>query len=124
MKGNRDTHPFHIQSAASNEGPVCQDLREIVRKIRALSSDQILRRSQLRAKTGRGSSTSYLDIAKGEFPPAFSIGKRAIGFSANEIDAWIAARLYASQSKNPVSMKAFVTLLVESRNQTNSFGNS
>ncbi|MDP1977613.1 AlpA family transcriptional regulator [Undibacterium sp.] len=122
MKSNSNKfNPHQVQSAADKEAPVCHDLREIVRKTRALSSDQILRRSQLRAKSGRGSSTSYIDIAKGEFPPPFPIGKRAIGFSANEIDAWIAARLYASQSKNPVNMKAFVTLLVQSRNRANPF---
>lgn len=111
--------PYHLppSPAQNSQGEVCAELRQIIQRIRALTSDSILRRSQLKNKCGRAHSTTHVDIANGVFPPAFSIGVRAVGFSANEIDAWIAARLFASRTKTPVDMKAFVTLLVQSREQ-------
>lgn len=102
--------------SADTGDEVCPELKEIIRRVRASSSDQILRRRDLPGKCGRGYSTSFVDVARGEFPPPFPIGKRAIGFSSNEVDAWIAARSYSSQRKIPVNMKAFVSLLVRSRN--------
>lgn len=94
---------------------VCYELRQIILRMRALTHDKVLRRSDLKKKCGRARSTSYVDEANGVFPPPFLIGKRAKGFSSNEIDAWIAAHSFASRSEFPVDMKAFVTLLVESR---------
>jgi len=110
------THANQQYHSVDAEEEVCTELKEIIRRIRSSSRDQILRRRDLPSKSGRGYSTSFLDIARGEFPPPFPIGKRAIGFSSNEVDAWIAARSYSSQKKIPVNMKAFVTLLVRSRN--------
>lgn len=108
---------FASSLAPNTQGEVPAELLQIIKRIRALTSDSILRRSQLKVKCGRASATTHIDIANGVFPPGFAIGARAIGFSANEIDAWIAARLYASHSNTPVDMKAFITLLVQSRIQ-------
>lgn len=119
MSSNNITHqPYSPTKPATtlSETEVCDVLMQIIQRTRAMVSDQIIRRSQLKAKCGRASSTSYIDVAKGVFPPEFSIGERAVGFSSNEIDAWIAARSFSSQGDTPVNMKAFVTLLVQSRN--------
>ncbi|USX15570.1 AlpA family phage regulatory protein [Oxalobacteraceae bacterium OTU3CAMAD1] len=116
-------------TAASTSEPDAQadvqlELHQIIQQIRARTSDSILRHSQLKGKCGRANSTIHADIVKGVFPPGFSIGVRATGYSANEIDAWIAAHLFASRSKTPVDMKAFVTLLVQSREQVSAQGSA
>ncbi len=114
---NRKPDYSTASSPLETQAEVCVELLQIIQRIRSLTSDSILRRSQLKSKCGRAHSTTHIDIANGVFPPPFLIGARAVGFSANEIDAWIAARLYVSRSKTPVDMKAFVALLVQSRDQ-------
>ena len=104
------------------EGTVCYELRQIILRVRALTHDEILGRRDLKKKCGRACSTTYVDEANGVFPPPFLIGKRAKGFSCNEIDAWIAAHSFASRSNTAVDMKAFVALLVQSRLSPTTFG--
>ena len=118
IKGKVDvrTHSTLVKS----EPDVCPELKSIIERTRKLMTDYIVRRKDLKSKSGRGISTSFLDEAQGVFPPSFPIGRRAVGFSANEIDAWIAARSFSACSKTPVDMKAFITLLVKSRNQVTS----
>lgn len=53
----------------------------------------ILRLPEVIAKTGRSRSTLYADIEAGKFPKPVKLGARAIGFVADEIDDWIAARI-------------------------------
>lgn len=117
MNTNRTTSKMNPQPHAppAMSADVCYELRQIILRVRALTHDEIVRRSDLKKKCGRARSTSYVDEANGVFPPPFLIGKRAKGFSSNEIDAWIAARSFASRSKTVVDMKAFVALLVQSR---------
>lgn len=44
------------------------------------------------ARTGLGRSSIYAAIKRGEFPTPIQLSARAIGFIADEIDAWIEAR--------------------------------
>lgn len=53
----------------------------------------ILRLPEVITKTGRSRSTIYSDIEAGRFPKPVKLGARAIGFVADEVDAWIAARI-------------------------------
>lgn len=53
----------------------------------------ILRLPEVITKTGRSRSTLYADIEAGRFPKPVKLGARAIGFVADEVDAWIAARI-------------------------------
>lgn len=117
MNGNETLYKSNPPRALAQDGHdgVCHELRQIIQAIRARPSDSIVRRKDIKARCGRAVPTTYVDIAKGIFPPPFAIGARAVGFSANELDAWIAARSYASRSILPVDMKAFVALLVRSR---------
>jgi prophage regulatory protein len=61
--------------------------------------ETILRLSQARAKTGLGRSTIYAEQKAGRFPKSISLGKRAVGFLASEIDQWIADRIAASRGE-------------------------
>lgn len=58
---------------------------------------QILRRPQVTARTGFPRSTLYLKIARGEFPRPIKIGARAVGWLADDIDAWITERVAESR---------------------------
>ena len=49
----------------------------------------ILRRPEVEARTGLSRSTIYLKVAQGTFPRPISLGPRAVGWIAEEIDAWL-----------------------------------
>ena len=53
----------------------------------------ILRRKQVEADTGYSRSTIYLRIAQGLWPKQVSLGARAVGWPAAEVDALNAARI-------------------------------
>ena len=55
--------------------------------------DRFLRQSEVLEKIGFGESMLNDMIADGSFPKPARIGARAVRWSENEIDAWIAARL-------------------------------
>jgi prophage regulatory protein len=51
----------------------------------------ILRLPAVRERTGLSRSSIYLKISEGKFPRPLSLGARAIGFLASEVDEWIAS---------------------------------
>jgi prophage regulatory protein len=53
----------------------------------------ILRRKQVQVHVGLSRSTLYLRIAEGTFPKPVSLGARAVGWPANEVEALNAARI-------------------------------
>ena len=57
----------------------------------------VLRLSQVKARTGRSRSSIYADIKAGRFVAPISIGPRAVGWLAHEINEWIAARITESR---------------------------
>ncbi len=57
----------------------------------------ILRLSEVRSFTGLSRSTIYLRIKLGEFPTAVSLGDRAVGWLAHEIQEWLRARVHATR---------------------------
>jgi prophage regulatory protein len=61
-------------------------------------SISILRRKQVEARTGLARSTIYLRIAQGTFPRPVSLGARAVGWSSDDIDQWIAERFVDARS--------------------------
>jgi prophage regulatory protein len=57
----------------------------------------ILRRRQVETLTGLKRSTIYERVAQGHFPKPIHLGPRSVGWLANEIDDWIAARIAESR---------------------------
>ena len=57
------------------------------------SNFTILRRKQVQALTGYSRSTIYLRISQGLFVRPVSLGARAVGFPASEVEALNAARI-------------------------------
>jgi prophage regulatory protein len=54
-------------------------------------TDKILRCREVQEIIGLSRSTIYRMIGRGDFPPPQKLGLRAIGWSANEIFAWLSA---------------------------------
>ena len=55
-------------------------------------STRLLRRPAVEARTGLSRSTIYTQMAKGEFPRPLRIGQRAVAWTEEDIERWIAAR--------------------------------
>lgn len=58
---------------------------------------RILRRRQVETRTGLARSTIYERMAHGEFPRPIRLGPRSVGWLADEIEGWIAARIAESR---------------------------
>jgi prophage regulatory protein len=61
----------------------------------------IVRRPHVEAQTGYSRSTIYLRIAQGLLPKPVSLGARAVGWPAHEVEAINAARI-AGQSEEAI----------------------
>jgi len=58
----------------------------------------ILRLPAVRSRCGLSRSSIYLKIANGNFPRPISLGARAVGWVAAEIDLWLAGQLAESRN--------------------------
>lgn len=61
------------------------------------SKERILRLPDVKARTGLGRSTIYLNISNGMFPPPINLGGRCVGWLESEIDAWMTACIEKSR---------------------------
>lgn len=52
----------------------------------------IIRLPEVKGITGLSKSTIYAAAKRGEFPSPISLGARAVGWLASDIDQWIASR--------------------------------
>ena len=68
----------------------------------------ILRRKQIEAESGYSRSTLYLRIAQGLWTKQISLGARAVGWPAAEVDALNAARI---AGKTDAEIRALVLRL-------------
>jgi prophage regulatory protein len=75
----------------------------------------ILRRRQIEAETGYSRSTLYLRIAQGLWTKQISLGARAVGWPAAEVDALNAARI---AGKTDDEIRALVLRLEAARTST------
>lgn len=60
---------------------------------RSRTPNTILRRRQVEGESGYSRSTIYLRISQGLWPRAISLGARAVGWPASEVEALNAARI-------------------------------
>jgi prophage regulatory protein len=75
----------------------------------------ILRRRQIEAESGYSRSTLYLRIAQGLWTKQVSLGARAVGWPAAEVDALNAARI---AGKTDPEIRALVLRLEAARTGT------
>ncbi len=59
----------------------------------------ILRLPQVIARTGLSRSTIYAKVAAGKFPEPINLGGRAVGWLADEVEAWLVARVEATRGR-------------------------
>ena len=67
----------------------------------APSAETILRLRQVEDRTGLGKSQIYRRIREKTFPTAIPLGKRAVGWIASDIEAWVAATIAAGRQAPP-----------------------
>jgi prophage regulatory protein len=60
---------------------------------------RLLRRREVEAKVGHGSSWLYAEMQAGRFPEPVVIGARSVAWVEAEVDAWIASRPRRRRSK-------------------------
>ena len=65
----------------------------------SLPQRKILRLPAVKAITGLSRSSIYAFMVKGMFPTPISLGRRAVGWDASEINDWIETRL--TNSRHP-----------------------
>ena len=58
--------------------------------------ERILRRPDVQSLTGLSSSTLYAQMAEGTFPRPVRLGKRAVGWRASDVAAWLESRSEAA----------------------------
>jgi len=87
------------------------ELLELIRLGRAMVNVHVLRIHQVKAKTGLANSTIWKCAKNGTLPPPLSISTGSVGWLESELDAVIAARLFASRTGNAVDIVAFVKML-------------
>ena len=57
----------------------------------------ILRLPQVIVRTGLSRSSIYAKVSAGDFPEPISLGARAVGWLADEVEAWLVARVEATR---------------------------
>lgn len=63
-----------------------------------ITPDSILRLPDVEKKTGLSGKTIYRRIKDGTFPKSVSLGIRAVGWSANAVNAWVLEHVGAERS--------------------------
>ena len=58
----------------------------------------LLRLPKVLSDTGTSRSFVYAGVKNGTFPPPLKIGKRAVAWTAESIDTWIASKSNGGQS--------------------------
>lgn len=62
----------------------------------AQHSRRFLRLHEVKHQVGLGRSAIYQKIKAGDFPAAYSLGARAVGWLSEDIEAWIDSRIQAA----------------------------
>ncbi|WP_405222209.1 helix-turn-helix transcriptional regulator [Lentisalinibacter sediminis] len=62
-----------------------------------MADKTIWRLPEVMARTGLSRSTIYAKISRNEFPPPINLSVRAVGWLADEVDAWIAGKIHTSR---------------------------
>ncbi len=77
-------------------------------------STAVLRRKEVRDKTGLSNTSLHERIHDKTMPPPFSLGGRSVGFFEHEISAVLMAR---AAGQDDEQVKALVCLLVDKRKE-------
>lgn len=89
--------------------------------IHGISNFTILRRKQVQVLTGYSRSTIYLRISQGLFVRPVSLGARAVGFPAGDVEALNAARI---AGRSDAQIRSLVAKLEAARANAESVANT
>src|ERR1035437_5915401 len=67
--------------------PLPDELCQIIRWVRRVTNERILRLPALSEKIGRAGPTIWKDVHDGIMPPPIRLGGRSVGWKESEIDA-------------------------------------
>ena len=59
---------------------------------------RFLRLPEVKHASGYGRTTIYEKIKTGDFPKPYSLGARAVGWLADDVEAWIESRIKAREA--------------------------
>jgi len=62
------------------------------------AKERLLRLPEVKARTGKGTTTIYREMAANTFPKPVPIGGGRVAWRESQIDAWIQARIDAAQT--------------------------
>ena len=68
-----------------------------------MTATRILRRAEVLRYVGLGKTTLYELISREEFPRPVQLGPRAVGWRAEEVEAWLDSRQYVSSAAQEAS---------------------
>jgi predicted DNA-binding transcriptional regulator AlpA len=88
------------------------ELLKIIRDCKSVVDDTFLKVDQVSMKLAQGVSTTWRDAKSGALPPCIQTNSRSVAWLASEINAVMAARVFASRSGINVNMEDFVAALV------------
>lgn len=69
----------------------------MARKPTQLAAPDLIRLPAVQARIGLSKSQIYRLIGLGEFPPAVPLGAKAVAWRADQVDAWIAAKIESAR---------------------------
>ena len=76
-----------------------------------MATTTIWRLSEVLRQTGLSRSTIYEMISRGEFPRQVKLGRRAVGWIANDVDEWIHSKVVCQQEYDLIRGIPFWTSL-------------
>ena len=76
-----------------------------------MATTTIWRLPEVLRQTGLSRSTIYEMISRGEFPRQVKLGRRAVGWIANDVDEWIHSKVECQQEYDLIRGIAFWTSL-------------
>jgi predicted DNA-binding transcriptional regulator AlpA len=105
----------HKRTQISDEFTASPELLKIIRDCQSVVDDTFLKVDEVSIKLAQGVSTTWRDVKNGTLPPYIQTNSRSVAWLASEINAVIAARVFASRSGADVNMQEFVAALIGSK---------
>jgi prophage regulatory protein len=68
-------------------------------RIPGIAGERLLRKPEVLARVGLGTTSLYARIKEGRFPAPISLGGRAVAWSSSSVESWIADRIAESRGQ-------------------------
>lgn len=68
-------------------------------QFKGTAGERLLRKPEVLARIGLGTTSLYAQIKAGRFPRSLSLGGRAVAWRESEVENWIAERIAEAQAR-------------------------